>query len=562
VFNIIGVGSQNREPEKSIAVLPFQNDSPEVSEETTNFINGLMDELISNLQRIKELRVLGRNSVEQYRNNMSKSNPDIARQLGVTYIVEGSGQKYGNSFSLRVRLINAKGKEALIWTKSYEQEIKGTEDIFAVPSQISQTIAYELKTVISPEEKLLIEKTSTTNIEALYFYQQGNEEYRKYMINNSDKEALLKAELYYRKALNYDSTFARAYTGLAGVYWGKHFIEEYLTQDFMDSVLIYSNIALGYDDHIAEAYLLRGDYHRERIESKQALEEYDKALNINPNFWQAYSSRASLYYLTGDYDKAYEDAILAIKLNRGPELPVSLLTLGLPAMHYGFFNEAKYFLDEVLKLNGDSAFYLYYLGMLEMYQENFGKAIEYSERSYFLDSTQTELLQNLGNFYWVTGQKETALDYYNKYISRSESFKSKLWFEEKTHSIQAVHRLGYCYWITGHKDKAELYFDEQKRICEESIKLNREYGAKAYYDLAGIYALRGEKEKAYENLHLYVKESGENHTYAMIWYLKYDPFFDSIRNEPEFQDILAERKAKYQESHEKLRKWLEDQGII
>ena len=99
------------ESEKSIAVLPFKNDSKD--EENTYFINGLMEEVLNNLQKIKDLRVISRTSVEQYR-NQTKSIPEIAKELGVNYIVEGSGQKYGNAFRLRAQLIMA-AKESHLW---------------------------------------------------------------------------------------------------------------------------------------------------------------------------------------------------------------------------------------------------------------------------------------------------------------------------------------------------------------------------------------------------------------------------------------------------------------
>ncbi len=94
--------------EKSIAVLPFINDSPD--EENTYFINGIMDEILNNLQDIKDFRVVSRSSVEQYRGTARPAIPKIAKKLDVNYIVEGSGQKYGNSFRLRVQLIEAKTK--------------------------------------------------------------------------------------------------------------------------------------------------------------------------------------------------------------------------------------------------------------------------------------------------------------------------------------------------------------------------------------------------------------------------------------------------------------------
>ena len=147
--------------EKSVAILPFKNDSKD--EENTYFINGLMEEVLNNLQKIKDLRVISRTSVEQYR-NQTKPVPEIAKELGVNYIVEGSGQKYGSSFRLRVQLIMAE-HESHLWGESFQKTITEVEDIFNIQIKIAESIAEELKAVISPEEKKLIEKIPAADIE-------------------------------------------------------------------------------------------------------------------------------------------------------------------------------------------------------------------------------------------------------------------------------------------------------------------------------------------------------------------------------------------------------------
>ncbi len=560
-FIIAKVIKPKEQIEKSIAVLPFINDSPD--QENAYFINGIMEEVLNNLQKIKDFRVLSRTSTEQYRGTTRPSIPKIGKALDVNYIVEGSGQKYGNKFILRVQLI-AVNNERHLWAKSFEKEIQATSDQIYIQSEIAQSIAAELKVIITPEEKQLIEKIPTTNLIAYDFYQRGRDEHTKYLTDVSNKTALEQAEVFYRKALKNDSTFAQAYTGLAGVLWGKQSNLEYTSQNYMDSVLVYANIALSYDDQSAEAYSLRGDYYRERAESKKALEEYEKATEINPNYWQAYVGKAFTYFmLTWDYGTALENSELAIRLIRGPELPGALITLGSEYSVFGFLGKAKSCFDEALRLNGDSASYFNSMVWIEESQENYREAIEFANRSFALDSTQNELLSTMGACYMFIGQKETALEYYKKYTSRSEDYTTKIWLMERTHLMKEVHRIGYCYWITGNKEEAEKYFNKQKSICEEAIRLKRGgYGPEAYYDLAGIYAIRGEKEKAYENLHLYLKENGENSAYAMVWFFKNDPFFDSIRNEPEFQAIYSDAKAKYEIAYEKLKKYLEEKGML
>jgi TolB-like protein len=552
VFIFRGGRKQTKELEKSIAVLPFVNDSQD--EENTYFINGIMEEVLLNLQKIKDLKVPGRTSVEQYR-NQTKSIPEIAKELDVNYIVEGSGQKYGNTFRLRVQLLEGR-KDKHLWGERYTQPIEGPEDVFRIQSQIAQSIAAELKAIITPEEKQLIEKELTSNLTAYDFYLRGREEYIRYKLNKENTDALEKAVKFYDQALEYDPAYARAFTGLAMVYWDKHYWSTFFAKNFLDSVLILTDIALSYDDQLAEAYSLKGDYFMANGNSSQALEEYDKALKINPNYWQAYKGKGQLYFdYIKDPLKAFKSFHLALKLNHDQERPVELISLGNRYFYYGFFDKAKYYFEEALKLNGDSADYYFHLNQIEALKENYPKTGEYLEHAYAFDTNKTEILYSLGILYEYLDQHETSLKYWKKYVERLKAL--------KTLSIRDAHRVGYAYWQNGFKKEAEYYFDLQKNYCEESIKLNRGYASDggAYFDLAGICAFKGDKENAYENLRIYNNKIGKYETYGMVWYFKTDPFFNSIRNEPKFQEIFNEIEAKYNKTHEEIRKWMEEQGI-
>jgi len=125
-----------------------------------------------------------------------------------------------------------------------------------------------------------------------------------------------------------------------------------------------------------------------------------------------------------------------------------------------------------------------------------------------------------------------------------------------------MHRIGYAYWRNGFKDSADYYFNKQVEYCNVAIRLGRPYGQNfAYYDLAGVYAFMGNKIKAYENL----KSFNQCPFGQVLWivkYIKIDPLFNSIRDEPEFQQIVREIDAKYQAEHERVRKWLEEQGML
>jgi TolB-like protein/AraC-like DNA-binding protein len=158
-------------PEKSIAVLPFRNLSSEITDQY--IYDGIMDEIFNNLSKVQMLRVISRNSVEQYRNT-ARATTDIARELNVNYIIVGTGQKVGNTFCLRVQLIEVRNKKEIdLWADSYEQDLLEIKNLFRIQNQIAQVIVAELKATLTPGEKEIIEKVPTQNIAAYDLYRKA-----------------------------------------------------------------------------------------------------------------------------------------------------------------------------------------------------------------------------------------------------------------------------------------------------------------------------------------------------------------------------------------------------
>jgi TolB-like protein len=538
--------------EKSIAVLPFKNDSP--NDSTTYFMDGVMEEILNNLQKIKDFRVLSRNSVEQFRNNTTKSTPEIAKKLGVNYVVEGGGQKYGDTFRLRVQLIAARNEKHL-WAESYGQEIKESKDIFNIQSRIAQSIASELKTIIAPEEKQLIEKSATPSLTAYDFYLRGKEEQNKYKQSiPPSRISLDRANELYKKALVFDPSFAQAYIGMAQVYWSKHYWETYLSGNFLDSVLIFANKALSIDDKLAEAYITRGRYYDEKDLAGQAVEEYNKALKINPNSWEVYYEKGELYAYD-DFVKAVDNYQKAATLNRGNELPSILTDISFAYQHAGFKDICEYYAAEALLLDGDSSQYFFVLANHELCWGNFEKSLGIALKANELNSNDIHNLgENIAFNYILLGVSDESLKYYKKYFEKSKA--------QGVLSIAYMHRIGYAYWENGYKKEAEYYFSKQIEYCNNAIKLGRKNRNKlfSYYDLACVYAFRGEKEKAYE----YLRNLNQMKV-APLWlvtFIKHDPLFNSIKDESEFKQIVIDVEAKFKAEHERVRKWLEEQGML
>jgi TolB-like protein len=560
-FLIPTLSKPKEQLEKSIAVLPFINDSP--TDSTTYFINGIMEEVLNNLQKIKDFRVLSRTSTDQYKGPNKLMIPEIAKKLGVNYIVEGSGQKYGNKFVLRVQLIVA-NNERHLWAKSYDREIQQTTDIISVQSEIAQLIASELKVTITPEEKQQIEKVPTVNLIAYDYYQMGRGEEEKfsfydltastttfsYILNNpSAKQSLERAEKMYNKALEYDSTFAQAYTGLAGIYWSRNYYKEYFSKDFLDSVFILANRALSFDNQLPDAYYIRGMYFSETGNIKKAFADFDKTLKLNPNYWLAYFGKGTLYGNEVDGIMVIKNLKKAVSLYHGSGLSDVLRYICFTL--YPDFNElAKTYNLEAVKLETDSVKFFYWLYMFE---GNTQKGLEFLKKGYKIDSTNSQILLGLSDYNGAIRQYKESIKFYKKYFD-----------ELKKHEIIIINnmqRIGYYYSKIGLRDSAEYYFNKQIEYCNDAIRLGRPYGGKfAYYDLAGVYAFMGNKINAYENLKIFNQAQRMNSWTA--GFIKTDPMFDSIRHEPEFQKIVSDVDAKSQVPHEELRKWLEEQGIL
>jgi tetratricopeptide (TPR) repeat protein len=452
-----------------------------------------------------------------------------------------------------VQLIDAL-KDKHIWTESYEKEIKEVRDIFSIQSQIAQSIAEELKTVITPEEKKLIEKIPTTNLTAYDFYWRGREEHLKYWNNLINRDALQKAEDLYHYTLQYDSTYALAYTGLAWVYWDKHYFKDYLSESFLDSVPILCDIALSFNHQLSEAHTLKGMYCNQTGKWEQALEEFDKAIEFNPNDWMAYRGKGEFYYETDwiNFIKYYQKAA---SINRGPELPELLSKLGYAYASAGFHEKAEKYYQDKLKLDSDSVGYYSELARIEFWFGNFNKSMDLSVKGVAVDSTNLVALTFLADNYGRLNRNAESLKYREKYVKifKTQGDKQVMHF---------MHRIGYAFWQNGYKEAAEYYFNEQIKYCEKSIALGRQYEQMlhTYYDLAGVYAFKGERDKAYENLRIFNKKPMMSSW--MVSLIKTDPLFNSIRNEPEFQLIVRDVEVKYQAEHESVRKWLEEQGML
>src|SRR5437016_9990681 len=193
--------------ERSIAVLPFENSISD--KENAYFADGIQDEILTRLSKIADLKVISRTSTQNYKSS-PKNLPEIARQLGVAHILEGSVQKSGDIVRVNVQLINA-ATDSHLWADTFDRKLI---DIFSVESEVSQKIAAALQANLSPNESHVLAAVRTPDTEAYDLFLRGEYEFHQ-AENSPSAEAYDRADAFYRQALARDPNFAEAAAALA-----------------------------------------------------------------------------------------------------------------------------------------------------------------------------------------------------------------------------------------------------------------------------------------------------------------------------------------------------------
>jgi tetratricopeptide (TPR) repeat protein len=265
----------------------------------------------------------------------------------------------------------------------------------------------------------------------------------------------------------------------------------------------------------------------------------------------AYYRIGRTYQANSDNVKAIDNYHNAISLYRGPLLSLLFKNLAWVYLSVGFLEKGQFYQHESYLLDGDSINYFNYLARIENYLGNENEMGKSLKLIYLMDTTNNGILVQLGYQYGYEGKYEESLKYLKKYYERLEVL--------GIYNLSDMHRLGYAYWMNGYKTEANFYFDKMIEYFNNLTDVGRKFFG-TNYNLAGIYAFRGEKDRAYENLRKFSEMER-----IPLWWLdlfRIDPLFDSLRDEPEFQQILRDVEAKFQAEHERVRQWLEENDML
>jgi len=542
------ITTEKRRPEnleKSIAVLPFINDSNDP--ENVYFINGVMEAILDNLSKINDLEVRPRTSVEQYRNNFTKTIPQIARELGVNYIIEGSGQKIGDQISLVIQLIEASSDKHL-FSNRYNLKL---EDIFNLQSEIAMKVASEINLVITSEERESIEKPPTTSVAAWEMYSRGFELHNIADLENNIANDM-QAKEYFKKAIQLDSKYAEPYVQLGWIC---------SSYDETDSAFFYANKALHFDDKNANAYSLKGWLLGRTGMRKEAEEAFNRAIQFNPNSSPAYDFLADMYYNSGDSYKAIKYKLKAIKLESNTiDKRNNLISLWDSFNNVGLYEEGKKYAEKLIALTGDSTYYYWSLLQSEYVLGNYQSVVNYAHKIYNTDSLNLGKLLGMHHSYFLGNTYLNLRDYKEAYRILQKYTES---MQRQGRKVQPYHYFGYVYLQNGLTEEADFHFEGAIKYRLQLIEQNKPTEVSPpNLGLAYIYAARGEKAKALEHMRAVNRCAPYLYRCAHLTGLKINPMVDCIRNEPEYKEFIKNAEARYLEEHNKVEKLLRTEGML
>ena len=331
-------------PEKSIAVLPFQNLSNE--EENAYFAYGVQDEILTNLARIADLKVISRTSVMPYKSGVPRNLHEIGRQLGVANVVEGTVRRAGNRVRVNAQLVDARSDRQL-WAQTYDRELA---DVFTIQSNIAKAIADELQAKLSPNEVSAIERPPTSDIAAFNLYAHAR---NVLAIRNARKDLLEAADLL-NQAVTQDPSFFQAYCQLAHTHDRIYFLgyDHTPARLAMAEAAIQSAFRLRPD--AGEAHLARAqNLYRGHLEYDAALAELDVAAKTLPNDTAVFELKGYIQRRQGKQEEAVRSLERAIELD--PRNTFTLQQIGLSYHHLRRYAEEKSVLDRALAVEANDA---------------------------------------------------------------------------------------------------------------------------------------------------------------------------------------------------------------
>jgi TolB-like protein/Tfp pilus assembly protein PilF len=555
--------SSARKIDKSIAVLPFENLSDD--KENAYFADGIQDDLLTNLSKIGDLKVISRTSVMPYRGKTSNVR-EIGKALGVGSILEGSVRRIGNRVRVNVQLINAENDEHM-WAEDYDRDLT---DVFAIQTDLAQKIANELRAKLSPSEKQQIERKPTENGEAYLAFVQAHNLQGAY----EDFGKLKQSEQLYERAIELDPKFALAFARYSQLEsWIVHSFER--TAARREKTRTLAERALQLQPDLPEAHLAMGfSYYYGDNNYDAALEEFEVAQHGLPNESEAYLAIGAIQRRQGKWAESTANLEKAATLSPNDSWVLQNLVFNY-AMHRNF-DAANKTVDRALQLKPEG-FSLWEikakLAVSEKGDLSVGEKL--LEKAKSIPMSKEEQLKLLG------GQVDFLLlqRKYEEVLETAQNSSDDLFAAVPGSLAMKYFAIGLAQKGLHDETNARAAFLKAKNICEEQLKqkpdepdlhvhlakLNAWLGdrdaalseaqratqlrpeSKDAFEgpqitgqVAEVYAILGDDDRAIELLDGLLNRPSD----LTVSNLRLNPAWDPLRNDPRFQALLTKYSGK------------------
>jgi TolB-like protein len=466
-------------PEKSIAVLPFENRSEDKA--NAYFADGIHDEILIRLSKIADLKVISRTSTQHYK-SAPENLKEIARQLGVAHIVEGSVQKSGDAVRVNVQLIKA-ANDSHLWANSFDRKLT---DIFSVETEVARAIADQLRAKLTGREEQVIAAKPTENSEAHQLYLKG-----RYFWNKRTSDGLATSINYFNQAIEKDPAYGPAYAGLADAYAVLPNYSQTRGKEAYPKAEAAAMKALEIDDELAEAHIALANVRVWHKWARAAEPEFKRGLELNRNYSTGHQWYSIYLSVLGRHNEAISEMEKAQELD-----PFSIIInteVGCPYLYSKRYDRAI---------------------------EYFSKAIQMDPDFPFAHFALAEAYDRTGRFHEALEEHEHAIDlaFRGQAFDLAGGDAPRAWYALAGPLQNAYRALrGATYWQT-RLQSAKKSYDEDTATATK---------------LAEIYAILGDKEQALAWLAKAYEQSDD-----FLVFINIQPQFDKLRSDLRFQALV------------------------
>jgi TolB-like protein len=511
----VSLEEESYDDRKSIAVLPFENMS---GDEEAYFSLGITEDIRTQISNIGDLRVLSRFTLKEY-NSAGKSPREIGEELGVSNLLVGSIRKRGDQLRISCQIIET-SDESEIWGRTFDRTL---DDIFKIQSEIAIEIANNLKTRLTPLEEKRNKTSSTQNIAAYNIYLRGRGIYDIYTPENNEKAITL-----FKEALRLDPNYGLAMAGLADAYCQGVARYGNRTSDFLDSARAIAEKASILHPEITEVWKALALVSSAEGNDAESKEHLKKALSINPNHLESINNYGVLLQDEGELAEA--NKFLKRSAHLGPLTSQPFWALTNNYMTLDLYNESRLYMDRALELFNDSIDVFNAKSIKEyMLNDNKESSKKWIYKMAEYEPNNPSTIAGVAGGFTAFFDPELARPYLEKVVKMVD-------YNPEWQTSVPIN-IAFLLIRDGKSlDSARMLVNKQIDYAMQEI----EEGNEGYYwTVFHGNSVLGNKDEALSTMEKLIQIGAVDYKYFLM-----DNRLASIRNEPKFQEMIAEMKEK------------------